>query len=171
MERCPMKSTPRRNKPYKMLKNQTTKINIWEVEGIRKEERNSQGKGVLTRTDPLTIIAGLKAKAKAPKGALCIALWEERNPMKCLKRAKPQGVGRRALSKHAWEKGHENSTQRRKGVLQSAEQSRSTKKKSPREESLTKRPKRQYWRESSSAASKITLPEAVMQTAGIFVIM
>jgi len=34
--------------------------------------------------------------------------------MKCLKRAKPQGIGRRALSKHAQEKGHENSTQKRK---------------------------------------------------------
>ncbi len=44
-------------------------------------------------------------------------------------------------------------------------------KKSLTEESLTKRPKNQYRREIITAASEITLPEAVTQTAGIFVIM
>ena len=45
-------------------------MNIWEVEGIRKspQKKYPEGKGVLKRTDPLTIIARLKAKAKAPKG-------------------------------------------------------------------------------------------------------
>ena len=39
-----MKSTLRRNEPYKMLKKkQTPKMNIWEVEGIRKKcKRNIQ---------------------------------------------------------------------------------------------------------------------------------
>ena len=86
-----MKSTLRRNEPYKMLKKkQTPKMNIWEVEGIRKktQKKYPEEKGVLKRTDPLTIIAGLKAKAKAPKGH-CIKMYNvERSLMHSTLRTK-----------------------------------------------------------------------------------
>ena len=44
-------------------------MNIWEVEGIRKspQKKYPEGKGVLKRTDPLTIIAGFEGQSKSPK--------------------------------------------------------------------------------------------------------
>ena len=66
-------------------------------------------------------------------------------------------------------KCHKRKHAGKKGALWSAKLSRSTEKKSLREESRTKRPEKQYWRESSIAASEITLPEAVTQAIGIFV--
>ena len=91
MERSPMKSTLRRNEPYKMLKKEANPQD--ECLGSRRHKEKMQKKypeekGVLKRTDPLTIIAGLKAKAKAPKGH-CIKMYNvERSLMHSTLRTK-----------------------------------------------------------------------------------